>query len=175
MLVNKLNVTKLTSSIKQPECVWFATDHNCDCIVIKDSWNVLWRKFVCGVRDEEASFTDSSVTDNNTLYSLHISSLFFFPYECFGLESFTMAFSFSVRLRWWSIENCCWCLNQTEKQIFFISWIWICELHILIRINSIIVFIRSLRLDVGVPNKWSVELEKAKLRTVQIFVSMSRN
>lgn len=62
----------LTSSIEKAECVRLAANHNCDSIVIEDSWNVFGWKFVGGVRDEQASLTDCTVADNNALYSLHI-------------------------------------------------------------------------------------------------------
>lgn len=95
-----LNADILTSSIKQAECVWFATDHNCDGIIVKDSWNVFWWKFVGGVRDEEASFTDRTVADNNALYCLHVFKPFNSSFSSLMLLGWIVIWPHKVSLIW---------------------------------------------------------------------------
>ena len=60
-----------TCSIKKSKSIWFSTNHNCDCIVVKNSRYILRWKFVCCVGYQETCFTNGTVTHNNALNCLH--------------------------------------------------------------------------------------------------------
>jgi len=56
----------LSGSIPESKIDGLSIDHDIGRIVVKDSWDVFSGEGVGGVRDEEASFTDGSVTDYYT-------------------------------------------------------------------------------------------------------------
>lgn len=60
-------VILLSSGIEQPKRVRFVADHNSDGIVVEDGWNVLARKLIRSVRDEQTSLAYCSVSDDDTL------------------------------------------------------------------------------------------------------------
>ena len=67
----KTIVIFLTSCIPKSKIDDFAIDHHVCGVVVKDSWNVLAREGICCVADEQASFTHSTITNNNTFDCLH--------------------------------------------------------------------------------------------------------
>ena len=73
MIVLYCGASLLTSGIPQAQVDWLAINHDVGRIVVKDSGNVLAGEGIGGVRDKQASFTDSTVTNYDTLDVLHCS------------------------------------------------------------------------------------------------------
>ena len=61
----------LSSSVQEFKVNGFVVHHYIGRVVIKESGNVVTREGIGGVRNQQARLTDSSVTDNDTLHSLH--------------------------------------------------------------------------------------------------------
>ena len=64
-------IVLLPCSIKKSKSIWLSTNHNCDSIVVKNSWYILRWKFVGCVGYQETRFTNSTITHNNALNCLH--------------------------------------------------------------------------------------------------------
>merc|ERR1719356_993541 len=65
----------LPGRIPESEVDGLSVDHDISAVVIENGGNVLSGERVCGVRDQKAGFTDSPVTNNDTLDVLHIEIL----------------------------------------------------------------------------------------------------
>merc|ERR1719204_1763961 len=61
----------LASCIPQTKVDRFSVDHNVCRVVVENGWNVLSWESICGVRNQQTSFSDGTVTDNNTFNVLH--------------------------------------------------------------------------------------------------------
>jgi len=65
-------VVLLSSGIPKTEVDGLAVDHYIGTVVVKDGGDVFSGEGICGVRNEEASLSDCSITHNDTLDGLHL-------------------------------------------------------------------------------------------------------
>lgn len=55
------------SHYPESQVYWLSIDHHISRIVVKYCRNIFSRKCICCIRDEQASFTNSSASDKNAL------------------------------------------------------------------------------------------------------------
>jgi len=67
-------VVFLDGGIPKTQVDGFAIHHDVGRIIVEDGGDVLSRESVGGVRDEQASLTDSTVTNHDTLDVLHVEN-----------------------------------------------------------------------------------------------------
>lgn len=64
-------VVFLARSVPQSKVDGFAVHHHVGGVVVKDSGDVFTRERIGGVGDQEAGFSDSSITDDDAFDGLH--------------------------------------------------------------------------------------------------------